>query len=209
MICSIYCARSLTRQVSSLQKSGRKGELAAAQFARIVELLRSVGPEIEEVFSQRTKRGEYRIKNCVKYDLGSGYRLITIRVGDRLYIPFLGDHDAADLWLERHKQDGFQPRVAAYQCHPIVKTCQNDPEAGNPGPTLDVEDRYEMELRERLDESMLKSLFPGLFRKESDELAAVSRPITASARNAAKYFLTTLKENGNAGNNRHGSCKTD
>ncbi len=166
MIRSIYFAEGLARQAGSLRKSGRKGELAAGQFARIVELLRCSGPEIEEVFSQRTKRGEYRIKNCVKYDLGSGYRLITIRLGDRLYVPFLGDHDAADLWLERHKQDGFQPRDSSYQCHCCARVSLDIPNQEPNEASPESDDPYERELQDRLDESLLKMVFSGLFRKE-------------------------------------------
>lgn len=193
MIRSIYFAEGLARQAGLLRKSGRKGELAAGQYARLVELLRCSGPENEEVFSQRTKRGEYRIKNCVKYDLGSGYRLITIRLGDRLYVPFLGDHDDADLWLERHKQDGFQPRDSSYQCHCCERICLNSPKDESNEPSPEGDDLYERELQKRLDESTLKTVFSGLFRKEDEALAAGDQTLVpASASPAAKAGAAPL-----------------
>jgi len=49
-----------------------------------------------------TKNGESRIKNCIKYDLGDGYRLITIQTDRFCAFCFAGSHHQADKWLERN-----------------------------------------------------------------------------------------------------------
>lgn len=54
-----------------------------------------------------TCHGEYRIKNCVKFNLGSGYRLITSKWGVRLYVLYVGTHDECHRWLENNK--GWRP----------------------------------------------------------------------------------------------------
>lgn len=164
MIRSIHVARGLDRLVAELRRSGKKGELAVMQFEKIVGLLRLRGPEAMELLVKRTKHGEWRIRNCIKYDLGSGYRLITICIEDRLYIPFLGDHDESDLWLERHKNDGFLPLDAIFRDEPIaIPVTDGSDEAAGDQPA-NGEDPYEKQLQAKLDESLLKTVFQGLYQ---------------------------------------------
>jgi hypothetical protein len=40
--------------------------------------------------------------DCRKYDLGCGYRLITLQRGTKVFIPFLGTHDECQRWLENN-----------------------------------------------------------------------------------------------------------
>jgi hypothetical protein len=51
-----------------------------------------------------TKYGEKRIQQCRKYDLGCGYRLITLQRGETLFMPFLGPHDESHRWLENNSR---------------------------------------------------------------------------------------------------------
>lgn len=171
MIRSIHCSRLLERQLAALRKAGKKGEIAANQFERILTCLKYSGPKSEGIYIKRTKNGEYRLKNCVKYDLGCGYRVITVRIGDRLYVPFLGVHDAANQWLERHGQDGFLPQESFYLQAIFVshEQCIGDPEQ-DISQLREEDDLYEEQLLARLDESLLKDVFQGLYRKQSDIL---------------------------------------
>jgi len=57
-----------------------------------------------EVPGSYTKYGEKRIKNCRKYDLGCGYRLITLQRGAKVFIPFLGTHDECQRWLQNNSR---------------------------------------------------------------------------------------------------------
>ena len=50
-----------------------------------------------------TNHGETRIKNCVKYDLGDGWRLVTRQTEKICTFLFVGDHDDTDRWLDGHK----------------------------------------------------------------------------------------------------------
>ena len=54
-----------------------------------------------------TNHGESRIRHCVKYDLGDGWRLITQKTDKTCGFLFLGDHEDADAWLESHKGQQF------------------------------------------------------------------------------------------------------
>ena len=50
-----------------------------------------------------TNHGESRIKSCVKFDLGDGFRLITQQANKCIVLFFVGNHDACEDWLNRNK----------------------------------------------------------------------------------------------------------
>ncbi len=51
-----------------------------------------------------TKNGEARIKGCRKYDLGAGYRLVTLKRGNDLYLLYAGTHDECGRWVENNRE---------------------------------------------------------------------------------------------------------
>lgn len=56
-----------------------------------------------------TNHGESRIENAVKYDLGDAWRLVTQQTEKSCTFVFVGDHEDAEKWLDRHK--GFRAGV--------------------------------------------------------------------------------------------------
>ena len=50
-----------------------------------------------------TKYGENRIKNCQKYDLGGGCRLVTVQKDACIILLYVGSHEETDKWLESKK----------------------------------------------------------------------------------------------------------
>lgn len=62
-----------------------------------------------DVRSQTTDHGESRIKNCVKYDLGNGYRLVTVQQRDIIVFIYIGNHASTQSWLD--KNAGLVPVV--------------------------------------------------------------------------------------------------
>jgi hypothetical protein len=164
MIRFIHYSWSLEKQLGGLRKAGKKAELAVHKYETIFNDIRQYGCQCKTVLNQRTRNGEARIKNCVKYDLGGGYRVVTIRADCHLFITFVGSHDATDQWIENHRYDTFVPCNILYRCEErvvgsdiAVTTPAENPKAE------DVEDGYEDQLSARLDESQLKSIFQGLF----------------------------------------------
>lgn len=59
--------------------------------------------------SGRANHGETRIKGCIKYDLGNGFRLITVMRGDSVVLLSLGPHAEMQRWLDAN--DGLEPVV--------------------------------------------------------------------------------------------------
>lgn len=98
------CAgKKVVSRIKSLKKTGKAGRNLADKAESIIERLASgmIGPDVD-IAGRFTKYGEKRIKNCCKYDLGCGYRLITIQRGSTIYLPFLGSHDDCQRWLENN-----------------------------------------------------------------------------------------------------------
>ncbi len=164
MIRYVHYSWSLEKQLAGLRKAGKKAELAASKCVIILNEINHYGCHCATVLSQRTRKGELRIKNCVKYDLGGGYRLVTIRADSHLFIPFVGSHDDTDQWIEHHRYDTFVPRKLLYRCEErvarpdVAQISHYEPQMVD-----DRSDEYEDQLNARLDEGQLKSVFQGLF----------------------------------------------
>jgi hypothetical protein len=159
----IHYSWAMPKQLEGLRRAGRKAELAATKCQAILDDLRMHGCRCEAVLNQRTRKGEWRIKNCVKYDLGSGYRLVTIKGDGHLFVTFVGSHDDTDQWIDHHRYDNFVPSKTLYRCEERVAPA--DPAETNqlePAEDKAVDD-YEAQLIARLDEAQLKSIFQGLF----------------------------------------------
>lgn len=165
MIEYLQCSRIFEKQLKTLRRSGKKGEWAASQCETILQNIRAKGLLTNEVFCKRTKNGEYRISNCVKYDLGNGFRLVTIRSGSHLFIPFVGSHDETDQWLDSHKQYEFKPGDPAYRREPVLGVEKSDQADQEQEKQLSKEltDPYEEQLLERVDDAMLRQVFKGLY----------------------------------------------
>ncbi len=92
-------------RLTEIRKTSAVGVLAARKAEKIVDkLIDGVGcGNAFDNFGKLTNHGELRVKNCRKYDLGGGYRLVTIRRNSILHITYFGTHDECDRWLERHR----------------------------------------------------------------------------------------------------------
>lgn len=95
-----YKTKELIRQLYNLDKSGGTSQKAARRVHEILGRLYQVDPFHS---LQVTNHGETRIKNCVKYQLIDGHRLITILNANACLFAFAGSHDSCDSWLEKNK----------------------------------------------------------------------------------------------------------
>ncbi|MGO3933683.1 hypothetical protein NP284_35875 [Rhodopseudomonas pseudopalustris] len=109
-----------------------------------------------------TNNGETRIKNCVKYDLGDGWRLVTRQTDKICTFLYVGDHDTTDRWLESHKgelvgvdKERRLVRVPGTGGDPIARSSVVEQHTQ---PLVDM-------LGEESSDSLLESLPPSLARK--------------------------------------------
>lgn len=164
MLQSIHLSQRFIKQLRALEKSDKKGILAAAQTELILSHYRNAGEETEEVKAKRTRHGESRLRNCLKYDLGGGYRLIIFREGEQLLFTFVGNHDDTDLWLERNRGTGFveEMRQGPFETIPMIDRLEKSARILKPD-TIDDRDDYEEELQRRLDDKTLRQVFGSFY----------------------------------------------
>ncbi len=98
----VKVSAKVERRLESLRQSGKAGKIIAQKAEKIIEDLKS-GPVLfhNEPSGIFTKYGEKRVKNCRKYDLGCGHRLITLQKDSMLLVLLLGTHDECQRWLEK------------------------------------------------------------------------------------------------------------
>jgi len=101
---TLHLSKKVEDRIEQLKKAGKAGKALAQRARGIIESLASGVVPITEAAGSFTKHGEKRIKNCLKYDLGCGYRLITLQREQTLFIPIVGTHDECQRWLEDHSR---------------------------------------------------------------------------------------------------------
>ena len=102
----IIASKEFHQKVSELYRLGGNGRRI---FRNVQSLLGGIKEEGARAFRsfRTTNHGESRIKSCVKYDLGAGFRLVTVNTGKMIWLLFVGNHDAADKWLDNNS--GWTP----------------------------------------------------------------------------------------------------
>ncbi|MGB5423753.1 MAG: hypothetical protein WBN03_16440 [Desulfobacterales bacterium] len=101
----IYVSKKVETCIEALQKNGKAGTTLANKVKCVIgSLVSGVAQHHMDAIGSFTQNGEKRIRNCRKYDLGCGYRLITLQRGETVYIPFLGTHDNCQRWLESNNR---------------------------------------------------------------------------------------------------------
>jgi len=157
----LYVSARVESRISALQKAGKAGAVLAKKTTHIIESLTSGAVRNHmEVPVSFTKYGEKRIKNCRKYDLGCGYRLITLQRGEKVYIPFLGTHDECQRWLENNS---WLKKVAAGKgtLHEISREQPSSARPAAEGST-DIQENTEEEMPLELSDRDLRFVFRGL-----------------------------------------------
>jgi superfamily I DNA/RNA helicase len=89
-----------------LKQMRRSGGGRAIAYRKIGEIRQGLALGERNV-CQTTDHGESRIKNCIKYDLGNGYRLVTVDFGEVVMLCFAGSHEEVDHWLDANRGQSF------------------------------------------------------------------------------------------------------
>ena len=115
MIQRIYLDSRIQKRLELLRRSDKKAALAAGKVEEIITRLQS-GEDLPAEAGTVTKHGELRIKGVMKYDLGSGYRLVAFKQDGRFFLLFVGSHDDCHRWIENNRElsiDLIEQRCAA------------------------------------------------------------------------------------------------
>lgn len=153
----IHQTRRFAKQLQAMYKAG-KNERHIARRAKKILVDLQADPLHEETECRRTHYGENRLKDCRKYDLSCGFRLVGLKRDRRLIFTCIGSHDDCQHWIENHRKNPDD-----IESIPIPESLsENSQESILPRRTeLDI-DEYEEQLMSRIDERMLCEIFAGL-----------------------------------------------
>jgi putative component of toxin-antitoxin plasmid stabilization module len=93
------------KSLETLRRGDGRASLAARNAERIIHSL--ADGDFSDVYHKLTCHGEARLANAVKFDLGSGYRMVSVKWGDAFLMLFAGSHDDCDRWLESNRGTSF------------------------------------------------------------------------------------------------------
>ena len=167
MIENIHVDPKLEKCLTVLERGGRRACLAADRVRSIIAELRQGEIPTHEICSF-TKNGEARIKGCRKYDLGAGYRLVTLKRGIDLYLLYAGTHDECGRWVENNRE-----QLAIEMIGQRSTTIKRP--AANRASKADCKDLSNQEREEEedwippLDDQDLRIIFKGLIQSVGDK----------------------------------------
>ena len=157
MLQCIHLDPRIHKCLEMLRRSGKKAALAADKVEEIIVRLRN-GGVIPDRVGTVTKHGELRIKGVMKYDLGSGYRLITYKQGHRFFLLYAGSHDDCHRWIENNREltvAQIEERCTGLSIHGAKNTIDTaEPEC--------VGDEEEYDPFKQISERDLRRVFCGL-----------------------------------------------
>lgn len=166
----IYRDTKFEEALESLRKDGGKGLFAVKKVEEIIKKLTSQENRLHHA-GKLTKRGEHRIRYCRKYELCSGYRLITVQNENYLILSYAGKHDDCDRWLERNKglnYDIVEIEPELFGSNGYSSADKNIAEDVLPEDIMEEEicvREYEQALAEKLNDSSVQKIIFSWFKR--------------------------------------------
>lgn len=153
----IHHTRRFMKRLDFMVKAGKNERIAAERAEQIIAALQ-IAPLHEEAECKRTHSGELRLKNCRKYDLSAGYRLVALKRNNRLIFVYLGSHDDCQRWIENNRES-----LAVIDSEPTLPAVTDNPRQSDAGICRKADrDEYEEQLMAEIDEGLLREIFTGL-----------------------------------------------
>ncbi|MBU0972374.1 MAG: hypothetical protein KKC20_17115 [Proteobacteria bacterium] len=144
----------LERQLAVLERKGTTRSIAAQRARQIIEaLIQGDSPASAGLLKRKIDK---RVKNCLKFDLGAGFRLICISEGKIIYVLFVGDHDSANNWLDNYRKKKPHKTELEMNTYSVDTQCAR---SGTPAP---MEDMFEDPGFPRVTQEELRQVFKGL-----------------------------------------------
>ena len=159
------------RCLNDLRDRGGPASSAAKRVDKIIYSLTNHGNRPARERFGVTRKGEYRISNCKKIALGSGYRLVCVLRDFHLVLLYVGSHDDCFRWIANNK--GLE-----YEIEDLTKAVRLLYNRGSHEKTLPedvIQERkfieaYEAMLMSKIDDDVLCNVFKGLCKKNEPPL---------------------------------------
>ena len=97
----VYIHTRVEKELERLKDQENTPGFAAEKARQIIYSL--AGGESLVNAGRLSRNGDARIKNCLKYNLGKGYRLVCVKEKNNIYVLFSGNHDSCHTWLDKHR----------------------------------------------------------------------------------------------------------
>jgi len=150
------------KYLNILRERGGTALLAAKKAEEIINKILIKGRENSHIIGKLTKNGEFRIRHCIKYDLGNGYRLVCMKKGSHLVLLYIGTHDDCSRWLQRNRDLQYE---IDNNCNNMLLTRDVPSIDFISSADVDPADEYEEQLVKRIDDKVLRNIFCGLCEK--------------------------------------------
>jgi hypothetical protein len=159
MIRYIHSNPRFEKRLNELRISEKFAVAAAKRADKIISNLIQTGSASIIETGTLSRHGEARIPNCVKYDLGKGYRLVCVKRGDHFFLLYIGTHDDCHKWIEDNR--GLLPAIHKNDdmTRMVLDTGVSEV---NEKPDDDQELDYDDILMSRITEKDLRWVFRGL-----------------------------------------------
>ncbi|ACN13920.1 hypothetical protein HRM2_08070 [Desulforapulum autotrophicum HRM2] len=111
-----------------------------------------------------TRNGDARIKRCLKYDLGQGFRLVCVKDGRDFYVLFTGSHDSCDTWMDKHrnlKLSGIMDVMESLKVRPQKDSLSETAYCTKTDDKDDYDD-YDDFFERQIPQKVLRTVFQGL-----------------------------------------------
>lgn len=173
----------------ALKEANLKGGQPQKNHDRVRVVLGSLGDSDDPFASLSvTNHGERRIRDCVKYDIGDGWRLVTQQNDKACTFLFVGNHDDTDKWLEGHKGEDIGVRDNRLVRIPGVGT--------GPVPQRQwMADQHEGALVDLLEEDEVEHLLEGLSARLIRDLTKLDG---GSGAEELEQLVALIPDGGNA-----------
>jgi hypothetical protein len=163
----VHRTQTLDRSLDELRRKGGIGLVAARKADELINLItRTEEKRVREQF-RVTRNGEYRIRYCRKYDLGSGYRLVFLHRDCHMVLLYVGSHDDCFRWIERNKGLKYEMDDTTYAIRvPCNVLSEDDPPSHDMSDEARLVDEYEVSIMSKInDDNVLRKIFSGLTKQ--------------------------------------------
>ncbi|MHC1725126.1 MAG: hypothetical protein AB9866_03760 [Syntrophobacteraceae bacterium] len=167
----IMQGRHVSKQLKALSGQGGNAMPAAEHAKAIIKQLVENGFRSTKEHGRLTRYGEARIKNCIKFDLVNGYRLVGVLGEQDITFLFVGSHAECDHWISNNAGlDKVPDKTRAVVLESKPEKCGQDEQRfvsdGNERDDL-KESEYDSALMPAISDGDLRRIFSGLVRQKA------------------------------------------
>lgn len=164
MALSVIRDPAFEKCLEDLRAEGGNSAALAKKADEIIGKILSFGGTNPTAVRKATRWGEHRIRRCVKYDLGCGYRMVSVRSGSLVVFLYVGTHDECARWIRNNKGIEYDADGGdeASVTRPDRPASGESPEREAVREIRRWSEEYEDGLMKKIDDETLRRVFSGL-----------------------------------------------